>query len=95
MKRVTFKAFFQRIQDKEENFIHCWIIDTELEDFLTEELKESINEPVFSCAIWVGYVFIDADNELSHIEGDWKDVTDKFNTMVYNLLNEDSNRPDL
>ena len=95
MKKVVFKAFFQRIQDKEENFIHCWIVDTELEDSLAEELKESINEPIFSCAIWIGYVFVDDDDNISHIEGEWKDVTDKFYSMVMNLLNEDQDRPDL
>ena len=47
MKKIVFKAFFQRIQDKEENFTHCWIVDTELEDSLAEELKESIDEPIF------------------------------------------------
>ena len=94
MKKIVFKAFFQRIQDKEENFTHCWIVDTELEDSLAEELKESIDEPIFSCAIWVGYVFVDGDG-ISHIEGEWKDATDKFYSMVMSLLNEDPNRPDL
>ena len=94
MKKIVFKAFFQRIQDKEENFTHCWIVDTELEDSLAEELKESIDEPIFSCAIWVGYVFVDGDG-ISHIEGEWKDATDKFYSMVMSLLNEDQDRPDL
>lgn len=94
MQKLPFKAFFQRIQDEEGNYIGCWVVDSEVDDSFMKDVKESIIEPIESCAIWIGYVFIDGD-ELSHVEGEWKDATDRFYAFVNHLLNENQDRLDL
>ena len=100
MKKIPLKFFFQRVKSEEgfdpedDSIINCWVVDTELEDYFVNEVKESIQVPIFSCAVWFGYVVVE-DDEIVNIEGEWRDVTNKFEEFVVHVMNEDQERPDL
>lgn len=94
MKKTPLKVFFQRVRSEDDFITNSWTVDTELEDYLVTEIKESIQMPIFSCAVWSGYV-ITENGEIVNIEGEWKDVTNKFEEFVTYIMNEDQERPDL
>lgn len=95
MKQLPIRLFYMRILTGDECFA-LWETtkDCEVPLHLIEQVRESISLPLFSTAIWKGVVTVEND-EIVHIEGDWKDITNKFDEFVDDMLTSEEERPDV
>ncbi len=93
MQTLAIRLFYMRILTGDECFA-LWETtkDCEVPLHLMEQVRESISLPLFSTAIWKGVVTVE-NGELVHIEGDWKDITNKFDEFVDDMLTSEEERP--
>jgi hypothetical protein len=57
-------------------------------------VRESISLPIFSTAVWKGFINVES-GVIEHIEGEWRDVTGKFDEFIDDVLNSEEERPDV
>ena len=94
MQTLAIRLFYMRILTGDECFFALWETtkDCEVPLHLMEQVRESISLPLFSTAIWKGAVTVEND-EIVHIEGNWKDITNKFDEFVDDMLTSEEERP--
>lgn len=95
MTQLPIRLFYMRILTGDECFA-LWETtkDCEVPLHLMEQVRESISLPLFSTAVWKGFVTVE-NGEIVHIEGDWKDITGKFDEFVDDMLTSEEERPDV
>lgn len=95
MTQLPVRLFYMRILTGDECFA-LWETEKDCEVPLRvmEEVRESISLPLFSTAVWKGFVVMDGE-EIVNIEGEWKDITGKFDEFIDNVLNSEEERPDV
>jgi len=95
MTQLPIRLFYMRILTGDECFA-LWETekDCKVPFHLIEQVRESISLPIFSTAVWKGFINVES-GVIEHIEGEWRDATGKFDEFIDNVLNSEEERPDV